>query len=226
MVPQHNCSSLFSVNLLILSPSEACSVKDGIQVQLDPYTPYLKLLYIFSFPNTMTTAHSLPLTLMRSGSSMIAAGICVGFLVPLTKYPRLGVSPHIHFLMEGVMVLSAGVLLYIAPLPHQAHKVTRCLADTLSSWQVKLIYEFVLGVCLVLAITISRSFQWLVGNKTDLTNCCRRCECEGKGDVVARIHYDFYTLCLCVTSGSCGKYRPGYGSTLCFLLMKFVHSGQ
>jgi hypothetical protein len=69
---------------------------------------------------------------------MIAAGICVGFLVPLTKYPRLGVSAHIHFLMEGMMVLSAGVLLYIAPL--QAHKSTRCLGDTLSRWQVKLIY--------------------------------------------------------------------------------------
>jgi hypothetical protein len=69
---------------------------------------------------------------------MIAVGICVDFPVPLTKYPRPGVSAHIHFLLEGIMVLSAGVLLYIAPL--QTHKGTRCLADTLSSWQVKLIY--------------------------------------------------------------------------------------
>jgi hypothetical protein len=36
------------------------------------------------------------------------------------------------------MVLSAGVLLYIAPL--KSHKDARCLADTLSSRQVKLIY--------------------------------------------------------------------------------------
>lgn len=86
----------------------------------------------------MITAQSLPLTLMRSGASMIAAGIFVGFLIPLTKYPRLGVAAHIHFLMESMMVSSAGLLLHIAPL--QAHKGARCVADTLSSWQVKLIY--------------------------------------------------------------------------------------
>jgi hypothetical protein len=69
---------------------------------------------------------------------MVAAGIFVGFLIPLTEYPRLGASAHIHFLLEGVMVLSAGTLLHVAPL--QTRKGPRCLADTLSSWQVKLIY--------------------------------------------------------------------------------------
>jgi hypothetical protein len=84
---------------------------------------------------------------------MIATGMLVGCLVPLTKYPRLGVSAHIHLLMEGMMVLSAGVLLHVAPVtPLQEDKGSRRLADTLSSWQLKLIcWAFALSWPLLMA---------------------------------------------------------------------------
>jgi hypothetical protein len=83
---------------------------------------------------------------------MIATGIFVGCLIPLTTYPRLGISAHIHFLLEGVMILGSGLILHLAPItiqPQSSYYQTpqnknkpraQRLVDTLSPWQTRLIY--------------------------------------------------------------------------------------
>src|SRR3954466_6378869 len=40
---------------------------------------------------------NLPLSLLRHGSGLIGFGLLFGFVVPLTPYPRLGLTAHIQF---------------------------------------------------------------------------------------------------------------------------------
>lgn len=37
-------------------------------------------------------------------------GLCWGFIVPTTPYPRLGLTAHIQCMAEGSMILLAGIL--------------------------------------------------------------------------------------------------------------------
>ena len=46
---------------------------------------------------------------------MIAFGLIWGFFVPLTPYPRLALTAHIQFAVEGTMVVAAGLLLNTNP---------------------------------------------------------------------------------------------------------------
>jgi hypothetical protein len=111
----------------------------------------------------VTTTNSLPLTLMRSGASMIGLGVAFGFLIPLTTYPRLGASAHVHALMEGMMITCAGILLQHAPFPPRGR--ARSLADTLSGWQTKLIYW---AFAFSWPLLLSEAFNGWWGTRTTL----------------------------------------------------------
>jgi hypothetical protein len=54
-----------------------------------------------------TTAHSV----IRSGLSLQLFGLCWGFAVQATPYPRLALTAHINLMAGGAMVLLAGIVL-------------------------------------------------------------------------------------------------------------------
>jgi hypothetical protein len=73
------------------------------------------------------------------------------------------------------MVLSAGVLLHIAPL--QTPKGARRLVDTLSSWQLKLIYW---SFALSWPLLISEVFNAWWGTRLTLSNAANAANVRGK----------------------------------------------
>ncbi|ODA76891.1 hypothetical protein RJ55_07407 [Drechmeria coniospora] len=79
------------------------------------------------------------LHLLRHGCGLIAFGLLFGFVVPMTPYPRLALTAHIQFCVEGTMVLAAGLLLQSDPFASGNGK-TRPLADRLGPRQTTLIY--------------------------------------------------------------------------------------
>ncbi|KAL7961856.1 hypothetical protein V8C34DRAFT_242538 [Trichoderma compactum] len=90
---------------------------------------------------------TLPLSLIRHGGGLVGCGMLFGFLVPLVPYPRLGLTAHIQFGVQGCMVLVTGLVLQSNPLgtnrvqdaetpPGQRAQ----LADRLSWWQQQVIY--------------------------------------------------------------------------------------
>lgn len=93
---------------------------------------------------SMPLPANLPLFLLQSGSALIAVGIIYGAIVPLTPFPRLGLTAHIQFISEGMFVVCAGLVLHCAPpgLP----KRFKTLAESLSPLQANLIF----GGCAIL----------------------------------------------------------------------------
>ncbi|KAJ8098146.1 hypothetical protein POJ06DRAFT_145827 [Lipomyces tetrasporus] len=51
------------------------------------------------------------LSLIRSGVSLQLFGLLWGMIVQLTPFPRLALTAHIQLMVEGAMVLGAGLLL-------------------------------------------------------------------------------------------------------------------
>ncbi|KAK1255752.1 hypothetical protein MKX07_008011 [Trichoderma sp. CBMAI-0711] len=88
----------------------------------------------------------LPLSLIRHGGGLVACGMLFGFLVPLVPYPRLGLTAHIQFGVQGCMVLVTGLVLQSDPLgsssspDKEAPRERPQLADSLSRWQEHAIY--------------------------------------------------------------------------------------
>ncbi|KAL7816707.1 hypothetical protein V8C26DRAFT_400322 [Trichoderma gracile] len=89
---------------------------------------------------------TLPLSLIRHGGGLVACGMLFGFLVPLVPYPRLGLTAHIQFGVQGCMVLVTGLILQSDPLGRfsgpgeEAPRRMPQLADSLSWWQEHAIY--------------------------------------------------------------------------------------
>ncbi|KAK0610658.1 hypothetical protein B0T17DRAFT_476694, partial [Bombardia bombarda] len=120
--------------------------------------------------------NSLPLHLLRHGSALIATGLIWGFLVPLTPHPRLALTAHIQFAVEGVMVVAAGLVLNSEPfsspdifsdtkntavtVPHR-----RRLADRLSIWQTRVVRYGCAGIWVTLLSEIANAWwgtRWVL----------------------------------------------------------------
>ncbi|KAK5996440.1 hypothetical protein PT974_01774 [Cladobotryum mycophilum] len=95
---------------------------------------------LFSTPGGPRTGN-LPLHVLRHGTGLVTFGLLFGFVVPLTPYPRLGLTAHIQFCVEGTMILATGLLLQSDPFSTDAEGQRRVpLADRLGPWQKRLVY--------------------------------------------------------------------------------------
>ncbi|KAK3367798.1 hypothetical protein B0H63DRAFT_489793 [Podospora didyma] len=128
---------------------------------ISPNTPNPKM----PFPETKTQppgatpAHQprrqsrLPLYLLRHGSGLIGFGLLFGFVVPMTPYPRLALTAHIQFAVEGTMVLAAGLLLNSDPFPSlssSAKLERKTMADRLTPLQRRVVYWGCAGIWVTL----------------------------------------------------------------------------
>ncbi|KAM7197113.1 hypothetical protein V8F33_005772 [Rhypophila sp. PSN 637] len=138
-------------------------------------------------PSTKTTttpsheAHAayqrskLPLHLLRHGSGLIGFGLLFGFLVPITPYPRLGLTAHIQFAVEGTMVCAAGLILGSKPFtstPSSTPKAAgsasteaQTVADRLKPWQIKLVYWGCAGIWVTLMSEVANAWwgtRWVL----------------------------------------------------------------
>ncbi|KAL7930394.1 hypothetical protein V8C35DRAFT_162972 [Trichoderma chlorosporum] len=102
-----------------------------------------------SSPGLRTSSYrrsALPLSLIRHGGGLVGCGMLFGFLIPLVPYPRLGLTAHIQFCVQGCMVLAAGLVIQSDPLGSshsQDGETSGCrvqLADSFSWWQEQAIY--------------------------------------------------------------------------------------
>ena len=88
----------------------------------------------------------LPLSLIRHGGGLIACGMLFGFVVPLVPYPRLGLTAHIQFCVQGFTVLLTGLVLQSdltgssSSPDGEDTQQRRQLADSLGWWQKQVIY--------------------------------------------------------------------------------------
>lgn len=98
----------------------------------------------------------IPLHLVRHGCGLVAFGLLFGFVVPFTPYPRLGLTAHIQFSVEGTMVLVAGLLLQSDPFAgaRSASAKPVPLADRLGPWQRRIIY---IGLSLIWVTLLSEA---------------------------------------------------------------------
>jgi hypothetical protein len=94
---------------------------------------------------------NLPLHLLRHGSGLVGFGLLFGFLVPYTPYPRLGLTAHIQFAVEGTMVLAAGLLLQSDPFGNTKSTAASVpLAQRLGYWQRRVVYWGMAGIWVTL----------------------------------------------------------------------------
>ncbi|KAK4209107.1 hypothetical protein QBC37DRAFT_59160 [Rhypophila decipiens] len=118
---------------------------------------------------------NLPLHLLRHGSGLIGFGLLFGFLVPMTPYPRLGLTAHIQFAVEGTMVCAAGLILGSKPFTStfpstpkaagSASPEAQTVADRLKPWQVKLVYCGCAGIWVTLMSEVANAWwgtRWVL----------------------------------------------------------------
>jgi hypothetical protein len=118
--------------------------------------------------------HNLPLSLLRHGSALIGFGLLFGFVVPLTPYPRLGLTAHIQFAVEGTMVVAAGLLLNSRPF-HQSSAASQAgekepsegkrVVDYLGPWQQRVVYWGAVGIWVKLLSQAANAWwgtQWVL----------------------------------------------------------------
>lgn len=216
IILQQNFSPVLFVFLVILFPTEACFGKSRSHGTTRSTPPRFKSVVYFQVP----THHGCSSVPTINAHAFGIVHDCSGNLrwLPCTSNEISApgsVGTHSFFVGRHDGFISWRATLHSATPSTQRRSVSCSDAKQLAG------KVDILGVCPVLATLSSRGFQWLVGDKTDLTNRRGRCECQGKGATVARIHYECYTLWLCATSSSCGKYMPGC-SILCFLPTKLV----
>lgn len=101
---------------------------------------------------TYGTNH-LSLHLLRHGSGLVAFGLFFGFAIPLAPYPRLALTAHIQFVVEGTMVVAAGLLLQSTPFSTttstsgKVKEVSHArVEDRLSKWQRNVILWGCIGI--------------------------------------------------------------------------------
>ncbi len=120
-----------------------------------------------------TTSNHLPLALLRHGSGLIAFGMLFGAVIPLATYPRLALTAHIQFIVEGMMVLVAGLLLQSGPFTKvnppsretKEHRSSAMLADRLGKRQTALIYWGFVGIWVTLLSEAANAWwgtQWVL----------------------------------------------------------------
>lgn len=85
-------------------------------------------------PTQTRIAHSLYLI----GASLMAFGLCWGFYVPHTPFPKLALTAHIQCMVEGMMILLSGML------------VERTELVMLSEMQAKIVWAGMIGAWPVL----------------------------------------------------------------------------
>lgn len=122
---------------------------------------------------------TVPLNLLRHGSALVSFGLLFGFVVPLTPYPRLGLTAHIQFAVEGVMVIVAGLVLQSDPFVHrrqhdgdiqktsrkQHSQQPKALADRLSPVQRRIVYWGLVGIWITLLSEVANAWwgtQWVL----------------------------------------------------------------
>ena len=113
------------------------------------------------------TPLNLPLALLRHGSGLIGFGLLFGFAVPFTPYPRLGLTAHIQFAVEGTMVVAAGLLLNARPFsrsPSSSSPGDECggdgrrVVDYLGPWQRRVVYWGVAGIWVTLLSEVANAW--------------------------------------------------------------------
>ncbi|KAK3342211.1 hypothetical protein B0T25DRAFT_594426 [Lasiosphaeria hispida] len=109
---------------------------------------------------------NLPLSLLRHGSGLIGFGLLFGFVVPLTPYPRLALTAHIQFAVEGTMVLAAGALLNSKPFQTPRGETSdKRVVDYLGPWQRRVVYWGLAGIWVTLgseALNAWWGTQWVL----------------------------------------------------------------
>ncbi|RFU75127.1 hypothetical protein TARUN_7129, partial [Trichoderma arundinaceum] len=141
----------------------------------------------------------LPLSLIRHGGGLIGCGMLFGFLVPFVPYPRLGLTAHIQFCIQGITVLAAGLVLQSERLgsPNNQDGETpgqrNQLADRLSWWQNQAIYW---GCTSVWATMFAEAANAWWGTKRVLTIANQAAGLAGRGEaanwmemIVAATHF-------------------------------------
>lgn len=122
-------------------------------------------------PARDTGRSNLPLYLLRHGSGLVGFGLLFGFIVPFTPYPRLGLTAHIQFAVEGTMVLASGLILQSDPfagktsLGGKSHAATVPLADRLARWQRRVIYWGTASIWVTLLSEVANAWwgtQWVL----------------------------------------------------------------
>lgn len=170
----------------------------------------------------------LPLYLLRHGSGLIGFGLLFGFLVPMTPYPRLGLTAHIQFAVEGTMVCAAGLILSSKPFTSGSAPTSsstsastpaesQTVADRLKPWQRKLVYWGCAGIWVTLmseaanawwgtrwVLPIAHHAAGLAGNPTGPAAVWME-------RVVAFAHYPFAAALAMVVSSLLGGLYRGTG---------------
>ncbi len=81
------------------------------------------------------TAHSLYLT----GAALMVFGLCWGFCVPHTPFPKLALTAHIQCMVEGMMILLSGMLVEKTDLIKLSERqATIVWAGMVGAWPVLL----------------------------------------------------------------------------------------
>lgn len=116
--------------------------------------------------------NNLSLHLLQQGSGLVAFGLLFGFAIPLAPYPRLALTAHIQFVVEGTMVLAAGLLLQSTPFStttSTSGKGTEVLRvrveDRLSKWQKTIILWGYMGIWATLLAEAANAWwgtQWVL----------------------------------------------------------------
>ncbi|KAK0623687.1 hypothetical protein B0T14DRAFT_545115 [Immersiella caudata] len=89
---------------------------------------------------------NLPLSLLRHGAALIGFGLLFGCIVPLTPYPRLALTAHMQFAIEGTMVAAAGASLNSTPFRSSNKKVV----DNLGRRGINVVYYGIVGIWVTL----------------------------------------------------------------------------
>lgn len=109
---------------------------------------------------------NLPLSLLRHGSGLIGFGLLFGFAVPFTPYPRLALTAHIQFAVEGTMVVAAGLLLDSKPFRNPSGQATdKTVAEYLVPWQRRVVYWGLTGIWVTLLSEAANAWwgtQWVL----------------------------------------------------------------
>ncbi len=146
---------------------------------------------------------NLPLSLLRHGAGLIGFGLFFGFVVPFPPYPRLGLTAHIQFAVEGTMVVAAGLLLNSRPFTATGNTSTdKRVVDHLRPWQRRVVHWGMAGIWVTLMSEVANAW-W--GTQGVLTLAHQAAGLQGPAawwmeKVVEVAHYPFGVALAAVVS--------------------------
>ncbi|KAF2476008.1 uncharacterized protein BDR25DRAFT_212127 [Lindgomyces ingoldianus] len=93
----------------------------------------------------MQNLSTLPTSLLLHSTLLLSTGLWVGFIIPLTPFPRLALTAHIQFMVEGCMVGIIGLILNTTFQPTSTRKGGgneggKRLVDEMGKWKQALVY--------------------------------------------------------------------------------------